>query len=177
MDSKHMEQLLEKYWNCETSLEEEQQLRDFFKGNAIPESLNETASLFRFFEAEKKKSLGDSFDAAVTKELKKRQGGKIINMVSWIQMARIAAGVLVVVAATYFIRQEVRRAYPEEETVTDTYSDPQLAFEETKKALMMIGKGFGKAKSEAGKIKMFNEAEKKIQGKEVEGEKEESANI
>ena len=54
MDFKNMEQLLEKYWNCETSLEEEQQLRDFFKGNAIPEALNETASLFRFFEEEKK---------------------------------------------------------------------------------------------------------------------------
>jgi len=168
MDFKNMEQLLEKYWNCETSLEEEQQLRDFFKGNAIPDSLNETANLFRFFEAERKKSLNDSFDMTVTKELKKRQGSKIINMVSWMQISRMAAGVLVVVAATYFIRQEVRKAYPEEEAVTDTYSDPQLAFEETKKALMMISKGFGKAKSEAGKIKMFNEAERKIQGKEEE---------
>lgn len=174
MDSKDIEQLLEKYWNCDTSLEEEQQLRDFFKGNAIPESLTETASLFRFFEAEKKKSLADSFDHAVTKEIRKRQGGKIISL-GWVQIARIAAGVLVVVAATYFIRQEVRKAYPEEEAIVDTYSDPQLAFEETKKALMMIGKGFGKAKSEAGKIKMFNEAEKKIQGKQ--NEKEESVNI
>jgi len=69
-----------------------------------------------------------------------------------------------VVAATYFIRQEVRKAYPE--PVEDTYSDPKIAFEETKKALMMISKSFGKAKNEAGKIKMFNDAEKKIQGKE-----------
>jgi len=175
MDSKYIEQLLEKYWNCETSLEEEQQLRDFFKGNAIPDSLNETANLFRFFEAEKKKSLSDSFDHIVTKEVKKRQGSKIINMVSWIQIGRIAAGLLVVVAATYFIREEVRKAYPPEVAVTDTYSDPQLAFEETKKALMMISKGFGKAKSEAGKIKMFNDAEKKIQGKEEE--KNDSVNI
>ena len=175
MDFKNREQLLEKYWNCETSLEEEQQLRDFFKGNAIPEALNETAPLFRFFEEERKKSLGDSFDQRVTKELNKRQGSKIINMVSWIQIGRIAAGLLVVVAATYFIREEVRKAYPPEVAVTDTYSDPQLAFEETKKALMMISKGFGKAKSEAGKIKMFNEAERKIQGKEEE--KNDSVNI
>lgn len=175
MDFKNREQLLEKYWNCETSLEEEQQLRDFFKGNAIPEALNKTAPLFRFFEEERKKSLGDSFDQRVTKELKKRQGSKIINMVSWIQIVRIAAGLLVVVAATYFIREEVRKAYPPEVAVTDTYSDPQLAFEETKKALMMISKGFGKAKSEAGKIKMFNEAERKIQGKEEE--KNDSVNI
>jgi len=67
------------------------------------------------------------------------------------------------VVATYFIRQEVRRSYPKE--VQDTYTDPQLAFEETKKALMMISNTFGKARHEAGKIKMFNEAEKKIQRK------------
>ena len=78
-------------------------------------------------------------------------------------MARIAAGIAVVVVATYFIRQEVRKSYPQE--LQDTYSDPQMAFEETKKALMMISNSFGKAKKEAGKMKMFNDAEKKIQTK------------
>jgi hypothetical protein len=167
MDSnKPIEELLEKYWNCETSLEEEQQLRDFFRGTSIPASLIETAELFHFFEAEKIKSLNENFDAAVTKQLRQRQEGKIISMVSFANIARIAAGILVVVVATYFIRQEVRKSYPKE--IQDTYSDPQLAFEETKKALMMISNTFGKAKHEAGKIKMFNEAEKKIQSKGTE---------
>ena len=54
MDSKQIEQLLEKYWNTETSLEEEQQLRDFFRGESIPEALKETAELFRYFDHQKK---------------------------------------------------------------------------------------------------------------------------
>jgi hypothetical protein len=37
MDSNKIEALLNKYWNCETSLEEEQQLRDYFKQGNIPE--------------------------------------------------------------------------------------------------------------------------------------------
>ena len=164
MDSnKEIEQLLEKYWNCETTLEEEQQLRDFFRGAAVPTSMKETAELFRFFMAEKSNILGENFEPGVTKELRKRQGGKIITMVSFTNIARIAAGILVVVVATYFIRQEVRKSYPKE--IQDTYSDPQLAFEETKKALMMISSKFGRAKQEAVKIKMFNDAEKKIQTK------------
>ena len=75
--------------------------------------------------------------------------------------AKIAAGVVVLIAASYLVREEIRKSYPEE--IADTYSDPQLAFEETKKALMMISKTFGKAQEEAGKIKVFNEAENLIQ--------------
>lgn len=163
MDSNNIEQLLEKYWNCETSLEEEQQLRNFFRGDSIPESMKDTAELFRFFETEKNKSLNENFEPAVTKQLRQRQGGKIISMVSFANIARIAAGILVVVVATYFVRQEVRKAYPQE--LQDTYSDPKMALEETKKALMMISNSFNKAQREAGKIKAFNEAEEKIQNK------------
>ena len=45
MDSKHIEALLEKYWDAETTLEQEQELREFFQGNKVPENLNEAATL------------------------------------------------------------------------------------------------------------------------------------
>jgi hypothetical protein len=164
MDSKHIEQLLEKYWNCETSLEEEKELRTYFGGSAIPSQLKETAQLFRYFEEEKKKSAGESFDEAIIKQVHPRKGAKVVQMLSNIRLSRIAAGVVVVLAAAYFIHLEVKKAYPD--PIEDTYSDPKLAFEETKKALLMISRGFGKGKSEAGRIRMFNDAERQIQGKE-----------
>jgi hypothetical protein len=166
MDSKTIEALLEKYWNAETTLEEEQQLKEYFSNGNVHETMQPAAALFRFFDAEKNKSLNEKFDTAVTKELRKRREGKIISMVSFRNVTRIAAGIVVVVAATYFIRSEVRKSYPQE--LQDTYSDPQMAFEETKKALKMISNSFGKAKHETGKIKMFNEAEKKIQAKSID---------
>jgi hypothetical protein len=160
MDSKQLEQLLEKYWNCDTSLEEEKQLRDLFRGE-VPENLKDTAELFRYFEAQQMKSVGGTdFDTEVIKKMKQNQPrGRSVKMI--FNYARIAAGLIVVVTATYFVRQEVRKAYPPE--IVDTYSDPKLALEETKKALMMISKGFNKAQREAGKIKAFNEAEEKVQ--------------
>jgi hypothetical protein len=48
----------------------------------------------------------------------------------------------------------------------DTYDDPQKALEETKKALLMISKGFGRAEQQAKKINLLNEAQEKIQTKE-----------
>jgi hypothetical protein len=164
MDSKHIERLLEKYWNCETSLEEEQQLRDYFRGG-VPETLKETADLFRYFEWQKEQKIANaSFDKEVKVRIaKSTPKGKNISMV--INYARIAAGLLVVITATYFVRMEIRKAYPPE--VVDTYSDPKLALEETKKALMMISKGLNKGQKEVEKIKVFHEAETRIQGKDL----------
>lgn len=163
MDSKQAEELLEKYWRCETSLEEEQQLKEFFQHGQADDSLREAAPLFQYFAVEKNKTLQENFEQGVTKQLRQRQEGKIIHMVSFRNVARIAAGLVVVVMATYFVRQEIRKSYPQE--LQDTYTDPQMAFEETKKALMLISNSFGKAKREAGKMKVFNEAERKIQTK------------
>ncbi|MBS1505691.1 MAG: hypothetical protein JSS79_03500 [Bacteroidetes bacterium] len=175
MDSKHIEQLLEKYWNAETSLEEEQALHQFFNGQNVPENLKETAELFRYFEAERSRALSENFDTAVTKQIRQRQGGKVISMTNWFQIARVAAGVAVIVAAVYLIGHEVRNSSPTE--ITDTESDPKLAFEETKKALLMISKNFGKAQQEASKINLLNEAEQKIERKPADTAREKKVNI
>ena len=46
MDYKYIEQLLERYWNCETSLEEEQILRSFFRQKEVPAHLLRYKQLF-----------------------------------------------------------------------------------------------------------------------------------
>ena len=39
MDYKYIEQLLERYWNCQTALEEERILRSFFSQEDVPAQL------------------------------------------------------------------------------------------------------------------------------------------
>lgn len=170
MDSR-IEQLLDKYWKCETSLEEEKELRAYFNESVVPDELKETSLLFKYFEEQKKQTVNEiGFNQKIKAKTTVVKSGRIIKMI--FTSAKIAAGVVVLLAASYLVRDEIRKSYPEE--IVDTYSDPQLAFEETKKALMMISKTFGKAKEEAGKIKVFNEAEQIIQegtGKEHSTEK------
>ena len=160
MDSKNMEDLLKKYWDCETTLEEEKQLRDYFGGNDIPDQWKDTAALFRYFENTKKKSLNDlAFESQVIHKIHTPQKSKVVRLVY--NTMRIAAGLAVVLAATWFIRNEVRETTPQ--AVVDTYDDPKLAFEETKKALLMISKSFGTAEEQTRKINMFNQAQEEIQ--------------
>jgi len=177
MDSKNIEALLEKYWNAETTLEQEQELRAFFQSANVPENLKDAATLFRYFEAEKSKKLNENFDAVVTKKIQQRHDGKIVQMTNWFRVARIAAGIVVVVASVYLIAKDARNRDSATKEITDTESDPKLAFEETKKALLMISKNFNKAQREASKINLLNEAEQKIQRKPAESEKDKKVNI
>jgi hypothetical protein len=157
MDSRNIDDLLNKYWNYETSLEEEQQLREYFKGREFPEQHKETAALFRYFNESKKKAITDiAFDSGVMAKV--RPQGKLRKLVY--NSMRIAAGVAVLVMAVWFVKNEIRKSTPQE--MVDTYDDPKLAFEETKKALMMISKGFGTAEEKAKKINLFNEAQDQV---------------
>ncbi len=66
MDYKYIEQLLERYWRCETSLQEEEILRMFFSQEDIPASLLPYRHLFVYEQNEKDMDiLGDDFDQGV----------------------------------------------------------------------------------------------------------------
>ena len=161
MDSKKIEELLQKYWDCETSLEEEKQLHEYFSNEHVPDQWKETATLFHYFEQQKNKSVNPQFDKTVLGQLKKPQG-KVTNLVQ--TSLKIAAGVAVLLAAVFFVRQEIRKN--DSVAMEDTFDDPKKALEETKKALLMISKGFGSAEKQAKKINLINEAKDKIQNKE-----------
>lgn len=63
MDYKYIEQLLERYWKCETTLEEEQILRTFFRQENVPVSLLPYKDLFTYEMLDVENSrLGDDFD-------------------------------------------------------------------------------------------------------------------
>ncbi len=166
MDSENIDKLLEKYWNGETSLEEEEALKAHFRTSPIPESLKETAALFRYFEERRQKELTDnSFDKQVLQKLRRPKARTTTLLYN---SMRIAAGIVVLILAVWLVRLEVRRSTPPE--FADTYSDPGKAFEETKKALMMISRSFSTAEEQAKKINLFNEAQQEIRTRGSETE-------
>lgn len=63
MDYKYINQLLERYWKCETSLEEEEILKAFFSQEDLPAELKPYQALFAYEQQEaKNESLGEDFD-------------------------------------------------------------------------------------------------------------------
>lgn len=63
MDYKYIEQLLERYWRCETTLEEEGILRAFFGQKEVPAHLESYKPLFEYAqEAKAERMPDDGFD-------------------------------------------------------------------------------------------------------------------
>ena len=66
MDYNYIKQLLDRYWACETTVEEESILRTFFSQKSVPAELAKYQPLFAYQTAEIKADvLGEDFDARI----------------------------------------------------------------------------------------------------------------
>ena len=79
MDYKYIEQLLERYWQCETTLQEEAILRAFFSQPDIPEELRKYGDLFTY-QAEKEESLDDRFDMRILEKIGEAPKARIVTL-------------------------------------------------------------------------------------------------
>lgn len=65
MDYKYIEQLIERYFDCQTTLQEEQILRSFFSQEDVPARLLQYADLFKYETEAKEMTLDEEFDTRI----------------------------------------------------------------------------------------------------------------
>ncbi len=97
MDYKYIEQLLERYWEGETTLQEENILRTFFSQPEIPEEFQKFQALF-ICQEEKEEMMSDDFDARVlemTEETEPKT--KIVVLVSRLKPLFKAAAIVAII--------------------------------------------------------------------------------
>jgi hypothetical protein len=130
-----IEELIEKYWNGETTLSEEKRVKDHFKINP---ALSKESEYFRFLKKEQEVT----FDKKVSKNSKK----------TWLSAAATIAVGLITAA---LVLQESNK---------DPFAidDPEQALEETKRALMMIGLGLNEGQSYAMELTKINKAKDEL---------------
>ncbi len=151
MDYKYIEQLLERYWQCETSLEEEQILRVFFRQEDIPAHLLQYRNLFVYQQVQKDEvKLGDDFDARILAMVEKPvvKARRLTPMSRFMPLFKAAA----VVALIFTLGNVAQRSFFTEDnldynydTYKDTYDDPQMAYRQISSALMMVSEGINKS--------------------------------
>jgi hypothetical protein len=117
-----MEALLEKYFEGETSISEENELKDYFSSSNVAEHLEQYRPLFGYFVEAKQEKLTNN----VTLVSKKRK-------VAWLSLAASVVVMLGIGTYTYFNANRVK-----ENKELGTYDDPEEALAATQKALAML---------------------------------------
>lgn len=80
MDYKYIEQLIERYFNCETSVGEESILKTFFSQNDVPAHLKQYAALFAYEESQADEALGEEFDQRVIDRLEAEGDAPVLHV-------------------------------------------------------------------------------------------------
>ena len=96
MDYKYIEQLLERYWKGETTLQEETILKAFFSQPDIPENLRKYCNLFAY-ETEKADALGDDFDTRILEMVGEAPKAKTVTLTSRLMPLFKAAAIVAIV--------------------------------------------------------------------------------
>ncbi len=162
-----MKALLEKYFDGETSLEEEARLRDYFNGGKVEDDLKVYQPLFQHFSQEQEQALSDEFDGKLFQRMGSTEA-KVVPMRTWPkQLLRIAAvGAVLIVAMVAIWKPNSSHSQTVAAVDWSKYevTNEQQAYEETLKALKLVSsklkKGSNKATEEVEKIekvgKYFN---------------------
>ena len=175
MESERIKNLLEKYWSCESTLEEEQELRNWFKSQGNPEGFMEEQALFKYFEqANKLEAEGIEKKDIMQKEGSNHLGQKTktnpvqkrVFFPNLSVISKIAAGIVIALAATLMtLRPDLitgEEPAPNVALIKDTFDNPEEAYAETLKALQLISQKMNVGRKQTAKIGIYNEAEDAI---------------
>ena len=120
-----IEILIEKYFEGETSIAEEKELKAYFSSSDVAQHLEQYKPIFGYFSQAKQ----EQFTASIPLKSGRKQ-----KRLAWLS---VAASVVVMLGIGFFAYQNTSEPTQENLGVID---DPEIAFKETQKALALISK-------------------------------------
>lgn len=117
MELHKVEELLAKYFDGETTLNEERTLKDYFTSDDVAPQFENYRSFFCYFNSEA---------SAADSKVKEHK----VQPMAWLS---IAASIVLVLGVSFYV-------YQNQQQDTGTYDDPEVAFEQTQRALELLSR-------------------------------------
>ena len=163
---KDMDNIKRKYWEGTSELDEEQLLKQQ-SGSDKPEQVED--AYFAYLAGKKEEKLTDpDFDRKLLTLFSDNLTDKrsFFSKVNW----QIAAAVLVLLSAgVLFLKRQTNSkdiiTSTEPMVTEDTFEDPLLAYEETKKALLLISSKLNKSNAYTAEFVKFSELQENLKKK------------
>ena len=136
-DYNHIEKLLERYYNAETSEQEEQMLKDFFFNEDVPPYLQAEKAMFLQLQASDvpeglEERLAQQIDQWGLSEQKVQKKPRVFRL-QWI--GSIAASLLLLIGMSWYMYEPPRK---------DTCATPEEAYAHAEKALILFSEALNK---------------------------------
>lgn len=145
MDSEKIQRLLEKYWNCETSVQEEKDLQTFFSGGDVAEEFQKYTPLFSYIRDEQSVVPSDSFSEKLKGALRTKGKDRYVTIRIFKPLLRVAVSVLLVIGMAisfYFISKQDNRPQ-----FVETFEDPNAAIQQATYALEKLSHALHKSET------------------------------
>lgn len=123
-----IQELLERYWQCESSIEEERELRRYFSGGSIPEGMASYQPLFDW--KEQQTALVSEKALSLPKEKK--------TQISFYSLLKVAAVVLIFLSLGIGIQTHYQQDKKIDQILSETFTDPQEAVKETEEIVAKV---------------------------------------
>lgn len=151
MELSRIENLLEKYFEAETSIAEENELKVYFSSTDVAQHLQQYQSLFVHFNKAKEEQFTATIPL-IPKSLDKKR-----KYVAWLSVA--ASVTILFGIGTFMYMNNQQNATPSE---FGTYEDPEVAFRETQKALAMISENVNTGIESVNYITEYQNSKEKV---------------
>ena len=140
MEYTRIEELLNRYLEGESTLEEESLLKEYFSQADLPQEHRGLQEMFRYFvqanqEAAPTFDMEHALNTAIEHNWKLETRNRFRHVIAW---AGSAAAVL---AISFGVYQHLNKP---EAIVKDTFNDPKLAYFETKRVLMLVSRSMNR---------------------------------
>ncbi len=141
MELNNIEKLLERYEEGDTSLAEENMLREYFLEEDVPAHLMSYQMMFRYTSQQRKETFVEQ--------------PRVTTAKNWYTWASVAA-ILVLALGLFFHDRDLN------ENDLVTRSDEEVALKKAKEALTMVSQIMNEGKSDLIYLKEFNKTKNKI---------------
>ncbi|NMH26110.1 hypothetical protein [Flavobacterium solisilvae] len=142
-----IEILIEKYFEGETSIAEEKELKAYFSSSDVAQHLEQYKPVFGYFSQAKQ----EQFTALIPLKSRRKQ-----KRLAWLS---VAASVVVMLGIGFFAYQNTSEPTQENLGVID---DPEIAFRETQKALALISKHVNTGIESVNYLSEYQQSKNKI---------------
>jgi hypothetical protein len=158
MNSEEIKRLLEKYYEGNSTSEEELLLKKFFSEEDIPEDLSVEKEIFMYYRQSSQipEPSADFEDRIISEiEAEDRDAIRIKRRRLYVTLSGVAALMLILAGSYFFF---TNRSKP-----SDTFSDPELAYAETMKILYKVSARLNQGTKALGQISLLeNETQKSL---------------